>query len=185
MISPPPPLPPTLVESGGTYARFHHLNPPISGISNHCFKKKKSFPGFLGKSSRDKCQKSTPFPEKMGTRMWPVMRSSGAEGGVGQDCVSRISKSTVKAPVFGTLNSAISNFQTWFVRTVMEVLKYCWTWETSNMQCNYNYFIQIINFHGLFRNICSEVPKNWCLPNTGALTVHTFQHRFLFKPLNR
>ena len=34
--------------------------------------------------------------------------------------------STVKAPVFSTLNSAISNFQTWFVRTVMEVLKYCW-----------------------------------------------------------
>ena len=34
--------------------------------------------------------------------------------------------STVKAPVFGTLNSAISNFQTRFVRTVMEVLKYCW-----------------------------------------------------------
>ena len=33
---------------------------------------------------------------------------------------------TVKAPVFCTLNSAISNFQTWFVRTVMEVLKYCW-----------------------------------------------------------
>ena len=32
----------------------------------------------------------------------------------------------VKAPVFGTLNSAISNFQTWFFRTVMEVLKYCW-----------------------------------------------------------
>ena len=34
--------------------------------------------------------------------------------------------STVKAPVSGTLNSAISNFQTWFVRTVMEVLKFCW-----------------------------------------------------------
>ena len=42
----------------------------------------------------------------------------------------------VKASVFGTLNSAISNFQTWFLRTVMEVLKYCWMWETSNMQCN-------------------------------------------------
>ena len=36
-----------------------------------------------------------------------------------------ITSSTVKAPVFGTLNSAISNFQTWFVRTVMEVLEYC------------------------------------------------------------
>ena len=34
--------------------------------------------------------------------------------------------STVRAPVLGTLNSAISNFQTWFVWTVMEVLKYCW-----------------------------------------------------------
>ena len=33
-------------------------------------------------------------------------------------------KHTIKAPVFGTLNSAISNFQTWFVRTVMEVLKH-------------------------------------------------------------
>ena len=59
---------------------------------------------------------------------------------------------TVRAPVFGTLNSAISNYQTWFVRTVMEVLKCCWMYETSNMQCNYNSFIQIINFHGLFRN---------------------------------
>ena len=59
---------------------------------------------------------------------------------------------TVKATVFGTLNSALSNFQTWFVRTVMEVLKYCWMQETSNIQCNYNSFIQIINFHGLFRN---------------------------------
>ena len=56
---------------------------------------------------------------------------------------------TVKAPVYGTLNSAISNFQTWLVRTVMEVLKYCWMKETSNMQCNYNSFIQIINFMGL------------------------------------
>ena len=36
------------------------------------------------------------------------------------------SPGTVKAPVFGTLNGAISNFQTWFVRTVMEVLKHCW-----------------------------------------------------------
>ena len=36
------------------------------------------------------------------------------------------SRGTVKAPEFGTLNSAISNFQTWFVRTVMPVLKYCW-----------------------------------------------------------
>ena len=59
---------------------------------------------------------------------------------------------TVKTPVFGTLSSAISNLQTWFVRTVMEVLKYCWMYETSNMQCNYNSFIQIINFHGLFHN---------------------------------
>ena len=33
---------------------------------------------------------------------------------------------TVGAPVFGTLSSVISNFQTWFVRTVIEVLKYCW-----------------------------------------------------------
>ena len=38
------------------------------------------------------------------------------------------------------------------------------------MQCNYNSSIQIINFHGLFRNAL-EVPKNWCLPNTGVLTV--------------
>ena len=33
---------------------------------------------------------------------------------------------TVRVPVIGTLNRAISNFQTWFVRTVMEVLKYYW-----------------------------------------------------------
>ena len=39
------------------------------------------------------------------------------------------------------------------------------------MQRNYKSFIQIINFHGLFRNALSEVPKNWCLPNTGAFTV--------------
>ena len=37
------------------------------------------------------------------------------------------------------------------------------------MQCNYNSFFQIINFHGIFL-LCSEVPKNWCLPNTGART---------------
>ena len=30
----------------------------------------------------------------------------------------------------------------------MEVLKYCWMYETSNMQCTYNSFIQIINFMG-------------------------------------
>ena len=58
--------------------------------------------------------------------------------------------STIKAPVFGALNSAISNFQTWFVRTVMEVLKYCWMKETSNIQCNYNH--SSISFHVLFRN---------------------------------
>ena len=73
---------------------------------------------------------------------------------------------TVKAPVFGTLNSAISNIQTWFVRTVMEVLIYCWMLETSNMQCNHNSLIQIINFHGLFRNRlrCRKlVPAEyWC-----------------------
>ena len=39
---------------------------------------------------------------------------------------SKVIFSTVKAPVIGTLNGSISNFQTWFVRTVMEVLKYCW-----------------------------------------------------------
>ena len=32
-------------------------------------------------------------------------------------------KPTVRAPVFGMLNSEITNFQTWFVNTVMEVLK--------------------------------------------------------------
>ena len=76
---------------------------------------------------------------------------------------------TVQAPVFGTLNSAISNFQTWFVRTVMEVLKYCWMKETSNMQCNYNSFIKIINLHGLFRNAlrCRKTgacPYGMCTP---------------------
>ena len=43
----------------------------------------------------------------------------------GQNMIMKI-MSTVRAPVFGTLNSAISNFQTWFVRTVMEVIEYCW-----------------------------------------------------------
>ena len=38
------------------------------------------------------------------------------------------------------------------------------------MQCNYNPFIQIINFHGPFRN-APRCRKKWCLPNTGALTV--------------
>ena len=64
-----------------------------------------------------------------------------------QNCGTNPTFSTIKAPVFSTLNSAISHFQTWFVRTVMEVLQYC-----CNMQCNYNSYIQIINFHGLFRN---------------------------------
>ena len=31
-----------------------------------------------------------------------------------------------KSTSIRTLKSEISNFQTWFVRTVMEVLKYCW-----------------------------------------------------------
>ena len=31
-----------------------------------------------------------------------------------------------KSTNIGTLNSAICNFQTWFVRTVMEVSNYCW-----------------------------------------------------------
>ena len=44
------------------------------------------------------------------------------------------------------------------------------------MQCNYNSFIQIINFHGWAFLQCSEVPKNWCLSNTGALTVHKFRN---------
>ena len=39
------------------------------------------------------------------------------------------------------------------------------------MQSNYNPFIQKIHFHGLFRNAL-RCRKNWCLPNTGALTVH-------------
>ena len=48
------------------------------------------------------------------------------------------------------------------------------------MQCNYNSFMPIINFHGLFRNAlrCRE---NWCLPNTGALTVHYTNTRFPYR----
>ena len=46
------------------------------------------------------------------------------------------------------------------------------------MQCNYNSFIQIINFHGPFCNAL-EVPKNWCLPNTGALMVHQKDKYFM------
>ena len=87
----------------------------------------------------------------------------------GSKCI--YNHATVKAPVFGTLNSAISNFQTWFVNTVMEVLIYCWMQETSNMQCNYNSFIQIINFHGLFRNALRCRKIGACHLNTGALTV--------------
>ena len=34
-------------------------------------------------------------------------------------------KCTVRAPVFGTLNSAISNYQTWLVRSVMENIAGC------------------------------------------------------------
>ena len=86
---------------------------------------------------------------------------------------------TIKAPVFGTLNSAISNFQTWFVRTVMEVLKYCWMSETSNMQCNYNSFIQIINFHGLFRNAlrCRKTGACWILVPHGIHVKEEVQSR--------
>ena len=39
------------------------------------------------------------------------------------------------------------------------------------MQCNYNSFIQILNFHGLFRNAL-RCQKNWYLLKTGALTVY-------------
>ena len=39
-------------------------------------------------------------------------------------------------------------------------------YESSNMQCKYNSFIQIMNFHGLFRNAlrCRKlVPAEyWC-----------------------
>ena len=42
------------------------------------------------------------------------------------------------------------------------------------MQCNYNSFIQIINFHGFFRNAL-RCRKNWCLSNTGALMVLLLQ----------
>ena len=38
------------------------------------------------------------------------------------------------------------------------------------MQCNYNLFIQIINFHGLFRNAL-RCRKTGACRNTGARTV--------------
>ena len=77
---------------------------------------------------------------------------------------------TVKTPVFNTLNIAISNFQTWFVRTVMEVLKYCLMKETSNMQ-----IIHPDNKLPWAFPQCSEVPKDWCLQNTGALITFNVQ----------
>ena len=91
--------------------------------------------------------------------------------------LQKVRKVTVKAPV-GTLNSAISNFQTWFVRTVMEVLKYCWMWETSNMQCNYNSFIQIINFHGLFCNALR------CRKTGACQILVPLRYQHLFASLN-
>ena len=47
----------------------------------------------------------------------------------------------------------------------MEVLKYRWVQDTSNMQCNYNSFIQLINFHGFFRNAlrCWKTGACWIL----------------------
>ena len=87
--------------------------------------------------------------------------------------------STVNAPVFGTLNSAISNFQTWFVRTVMEVLKYWWMLETNNMQCNYNSFIQIINFHGFFHNALRRRKTGACRILVPLRYIQTFSAHML------
>ena len=40
------------------------------------------------------------------------------------------------------------------------------------MQCNYNSFIQIINFHGFFRNALRCQNTGACRILTSALTVH-------------
>ena len=70
----------------------HHLKPPppILGKGYTPYlgywlplvitTKKKTFPGFLGKSSRDHGQKISPFPEKMGIRMRPPHALSGGPG---------------------------------------------------------------------------------------------------------
>ena len=54
-------------------------NTPLSRIlvTVGTYKKTPPFPGYLGKSSREYGQKIPPFPEKMGTRMRPLMHSSG------------------------------------------------------------------------------------------------------------
>ena len=56
--------------------------------------------------------------------------------------------------------------------------KCCWMQETSNMQCNYNSLIQIINFHRFFRNALSAeklVPAEyWCPYGTTEFTFPSF-----------
>ena len=67
------------------------------------------------------------------------------------DIAAIIKYITVKAPVFGTLNSAISNFQTWFVRTVMEVSKFAVHVYVETITCSVIIsLIQIINSMGDF-----------------------------------
>ena len=54
----------------------------------------------------------------------PLKRAWTPTSGFGDAC--RVHAPYIRAPVFDTLNSAISNLQRWFDRTVMEVLKYWW-----------------------------------------------------------
>ena len=74
MIIEPPPAHTPIENQGGTYVRSSSPDPPppppylgnrytpISGIGNYWLKKKTS-PGFLRKSPRDKFPKISPFPQ--------------------------------------------------------------------------------------------------------------------------
>ena len=68
---------PILVFKGFIRKHVRQKVPPFSKISGrpgHTMPKNHPlFMDISGKSSRDKCGKSTPFPEKMGTRMRPPM----------------------------------------------------------------------------------------------------------------
>ena len=92
VLTPPPP--PTRIESGATYARSPSLEPPTSGkryaplsrvlitIGSY---KSTPFPGFLGKSSRDKWPKMPPPPsrENGNTNAAPLYIRVCVCGGVG------------------------------------------------------------------------------------------------------
>ena len=90
------PPPPALWETD------RNRNPPIlniAGIGNNLLLLK--YPlllAFLGKASRDKCRKSTHFPEKLETCMRPLMHF---RGGGGDSCIPNVGEHQRKCLLVG------------------------------------------------------------------------------------